>query len=435
MVDVAVEARLLDRSVPSDRRVLRTGLRKVALSNWVAEVNGERLFLKGANQGPTLLAIADATPQQVAADVGLARAAGLDLLRVHAHVARPELYDAADAAGLLLWQDLPLQDGYARGIRKQAVRQAREAVDLLAHHPSIALWCAHDDPFGDDDSTDRVVRSLALPTWNKTILDSSIRRALEKADRSRPVVAHSGLATGDTHLSLGWHHGDEADLARTVGLWPRLARFVSEFGARAVPDSPVAAAPLPDPEVFERLGLDPADFATADDWRDATQAYQANLLRRYVETLRRLKYRPTGGFCARAFGDDSPGITFSVLDHERRPKLGFDALRAACAPVIVVADRPAATLVPDATLALDVHAVSDRREPIPGVVVGAVLTMPDGVEVRHAWTGDLPADSCVRIGTIPFVVPDAPGRLTLDLSLDADGVRATNRYESQIARG
>jgi beta-mannosidase len=434
LVDVAVEARLLDRAEPSDARSFRTGLRKVTLSNWIASVNGERLFLKGASQGPTGLAIAEATPQQVAADVELARTAGLDLLRVHAHVARPELYDAADAAGLLLWQDLPLQEGYARGVRKQAVRQAREAVDLLAHHPSIALWCAHDDPFGDPDSTDHVVRSLALPTWNKTILDSSIRRALEKADRSRPVVAHSGLANGDTHLSLGWHHGDEADLARTVGLWPRLARFVSEFGARAVPDSPVAAAPLPDPEAFERLGLDPADFATADDWRDATQAYQANLLRRYVETLRRLKYRPTGGFCARAFGDDLPGITFSVLDHERRPKLGYDALRAACAPVIVVADRPPATVAPGETMALDVHAVSDRREPLAEVVVAATLTTPGGVEVQHAWSGDVPADSCVRIGTVPVVVPDEPGRLTLDLSLTAGAVRATNRYEAQIAR-
>ena len=64
--------------------------------------------------------------------------ANLDLLRVHAHVTRPELYEAADEAGLLLWQDMPLHWGYARGIRGQATRQARELVDLLGHHPSIA---------------------------------------------------------------------------------------------------------------------------------------------------------------------------------------------------------------------------------------------------------------------------------------------------------
>ena len=192
LVDVTVEARLLDRAEPSDRHVRRTGLRKVAMDSFVASVNGERLFLKGANLGPTKLALADATADEIRGDVDLARHAGLDLLRVHAHVARPELYDAADEAGLLLWQDLPLQEGYARGVRKQAVRQAREAVDLLAHHPSVAIWCAHDDPPG----------AIAVPSWNKTVLDSSLRRALEKADRSRPVVAHSGLQTGPAHLSF-----------------------------------------------------------------------------------------------------------------------------------------------------------------------------------------------------------------------------------------
>ena len=71
-------------------------------------------------------------------------------MRVHAHVSRPELYDAADEPGCSLWQDFPLQWGYARGIRKQASRQAREAVDLLGHHPSIAVWCGHNEPMAID---------------------------------------------------------------------------------------------------------------------------------------------------------------------------------------------------------------------------------------------------------------------------------------------
>src|SRR4030095_12398825 len=113
----------------SDRREFRTGLRQVRMDKWVMRVNGERLFVKGSNQGPTRMALAEATVEELAADVALAKEAGLDLLRVHAHVARPELYDAADEAGLLLWQDLPLQWGDARGIRKQAVQQATAAGD------------------------------------------------------------------------------------------------------------------------------------------------------------------------------------------------------------------------------------------------------------------------------------------------------------------
>ena len=82
-------------------------------------------------------------------DVELAVEAGLDVLRVQAHIADPELYRAADELGVLLLQDFPLQWGYGRSIRREAVRQAREAVNALGHHPSIVQWCAHDEPVAD----------------------------------------------------------------------------------------------------------------------------------------------------------------------------------------------------------------------------------------------------------------------------------------------
>jgi hypothetical protein len=42
----------------SDRRTRRTGLRQVSMRDWVLSVNGERLFLKGASQGPARAALA-----------------------------------------------------------------------------------------------------------------------------------------------------------------------------------------------------------------------------------------------------------------------------------------------------------------------------------------------------------------------------------------
>ena len=122
----------------------------------------------------------------------LAVDANLDLLRIHAHVTRLELYDAADAAGLLLWQDLPLQWGYARGTRKEAVRQAREMVDLLGHHPSVALWCAHNEPLAHRPAARRAVRGrdvgadrgVDVPpdAGTRTCSTAPIARALHKAD-------------------------------------------------------------------------------------------------------------------------------------------------------------------------------------------------------------------------------------------------------------
>ena len=42
------------------------GLRAIDLRNWICSINGERLFLKGSNQGPTRHAIAEASEKGLA---------------------------------------------------------------------------------------------------------------------------------------------------------------------------------------------------------------------------------------------------------------------------------------------------------------------------------------------------------------------------------
>ncbi|MEZ5134084.1 MAG: hypothetical protein R2699_03250 [Acidimicrobiales bacterium] len=153
----------------------------MAWRNGVLTVNGERLFAKGAAQDP--LPSADAPSGCGAAQVvQLARDAGIDLLRLRAHVAQPELYAAADELGIMLWQDLPLRWGYARTVRAEARRLARATVDRLAPHPSVVAWCGHDQPLGPhrqdahgpptsgDHLARRVLRATA-PRWSRTVLD------------------------------------------------------------------------------------------------------------------------------------------------------------------------------------------------------------------------------------------------------------------------
>jgi beta-mannosidase len=273
LVDIDVEVRMFDLAEPSDRRHVTTGIRQVKLHDWIASVNGERLFLKGTNQGPTRMALGEATAEELERDVLLAKDAGLDLVRVHAHVSRPELYEAADRHGMLLWQDLPLQWGYARGTRKQGVRQAREAVDVLGHHPSIALWCAHNEPIALDvepgapidvaATTRKLVAGFALPSWNKTVLDSSLRRALEKTDKTRPVIAHSGLPTGDSHLYFGWYHGHEAGSIR------ERVRRAGRAGSRRIHGTGPLARP--------RLGSPCAQPRAAEDVLRAKRARAGRL--------------------------------------------------------------------------------------------------------------------------------------------------------------
>jgi hypothetical protein len=260
---------------------------------------------------------------------------------------------------MLVWQDFPLAGGYARSIRKQARRQAAAMVDMLGHRPSIAIWCGHDEPAGDDGGV-RAVLAQELPTFNRTVLDRSVKRVLEKADPSRPIIAssgswpHVGGGGTDTHVDVE----DGRDLAAFARSFPRMVRFVSDVGGEHA-----------------------------------------------IDVLRRLKYRPTGGFCARAPVDV-----------------------AACAPVIAVCDPPPETVEPGETLALDVHVVSDRRTPLRDAVVEATVRWTGG-EHTWRWGGDVPADDCVRVGTITLVVPDAAGTLTFELRVQ-DFV---NAYTSSVS--
>lgn len=460
LTDIRVE--VIHNGIVSHSVSRRTGLREVAVQDWVYSINGERIFLKGANLAPTRAMLGDANESELRRDIELAREAGLDLVRVHGHISRTELYDAADELGMLIWQDFPLQWGYARQIRREAVRQAEEAVNILGHHPSIMTWCAHNEPFtfnvtpGESfDFKKMAVPFLAghqLPSWNKSVLDRWVKRSFEKADVTRPVIAHSGvlphlptLDGTDSHLYFGWYHGNERDLPSFAAKIPRLMRFVSEFGAQAIPESTefidTSEWPVLDWENLEnKFGMQRGNFenhcpASAfdsfDDWRVATQVYQADVIRYHIETLRRLKYRPTGGFCMFSLNDAMPMVSWSVLDHNRVPKLGYTALAEACRPVIVTADRLPQSMRPGDQVRIALHVVSDLHRELDDATVTATVESTGDPQVWQ-FEGAIASDNCTLVGHILITAPFAEGPVVLDLTLVSGDVVATNRYQTVV---
>ena len=421
LCDLEMEA--LSGGEVHDRRRFRIGFRSVEMRRWVLHVNGERLFAKGANLLPTRPLLGTASPAEVADDIRAARKAGLDLVRPIAHIAREEFYDTADELGMLVWQDLPVRGVMSRSVVGEARRQAREAVDLLGHRPSVAVWCAHDDPFPRKRrrSATPAAWSRLGPSWNRDVLDRRLSRVMSRCDGSRPVVHHAGvpphlpsLEGTTSQLWFGHHGGRAADLAPTLSRVPTMGQFVSAFG------TPV-------------------------------RADQPEVVKTTVEILRRLKYRPTGGFLLHALADvggasTGPGAGFGVLDGLRRPKPGWWALVDACRPVVVVADPLPAELRPGDRLDLDVHVVNDTRRDLDGIVARARVLGGDGpVLSEHRWVGAAPADSCVLVGRIETLVPGAlqPGQLTVELTLtaaspagtegDAPEVLATNCYTATVS--
>jgi beta-mannosidase len=442
-----------DGFIVSDGFSTRCGLRQVALRDWILTVNGERLFVRGVLVGPTAPDLATAPDDVVTAPVHAAEELGCNLIRVHAHLAPDALYDAADRAGMLVWQDLPLYRGQSRSVRRTAVRTAEATVDRLGAHPSVVVWCGHDEPddaTGDGQTVGFGRRLVAhqLPNWNRSVLDRSVKRALGGADPSRPVIGSSGtwphppsLAGTDTHLDLGWSGGDVDDLARVARTIPRAVRFVQVTPSPSSTDPPpahlavnwppatvddlVGDSPV-DPEVLQAR-LPPDAFDSADEWHRATLGYQSLLIRTQVETLRRLKYRPTGGFVIAHLADLRPVLSPALIDHTGARKPAFDTLRAVCAPMLVTLDPWPGCTHPGDHLELGVHLVNDTRSDLAGARCAVRLSWVGGGE-RWEFEGDLAADSVGLIGRIALDVPDGIERIDAALHLTGDSVDTGSHY-------
>lgn len=222
-------------------------------------LNGEPYFLRGSNYLPsqwlaeTLFAEANSErhpfgggpgPGTFDRDVRLARACNLNILRVHAHVLPPEFYEACDRAGLLVWQDFALQWGYSDepAFQEEAVRQMRAMVTMLSNHPSIVIWCCHNESPWDAPWMAGAAGGLYDPAHNRD-LDARLEAETLALDPTRPVHRNSG--TGDGHAYPGWYFSEYTLFRDLPG-----APLVTEYGAQALPGKESLL------RTFARLGPD-----------------------------------------------------------------------------------------------------------------------------------------------------------------------------------
>lgn len=442
----------------SDSFATRIGLREVRRNDWIWSINGERLFLRGVLVGPGAHELGTAAAEVFSEQIRHARDAGCNLVRVHAHLSRDELYDEADRTGMLVWQDLPLYRGQNRGVRRSALRTAQAAVDRLGSHPSIIVWCGHDDPdltaprAATVGFTRRFV-SHELPNWSRSVVDRSVKRALSAADGTRPVIASSGtwphppsLEGSDIHLDLGWSSGAPEDLARLARAVPRAVRFVqitpSPSPTRRAPDDggapwpPENPAALIDPGSFDLdlllARLPPDVFDSPSDWFRAAHNLQAHLIRTQVEMLRRLKYRPTGGFTIAHLADLYPTTAPSLVDHTGEAKPAMAALRDACAPLLVTLNPwPGCSHAGD-LIGCDVHVVNDLRTDVTDARCDVRLRLTHtGSEIEtQSWSflGNVSADSVALVGRTVLHVPSGVDRVHADVRLTSAEGTTTASY-------
>jgi hypothetical protein len=208
-------------------------------------VNGRPYFVRGSNYIPSQWLSETLFPEVAASkehpfgggaggdfytrDVSLARQANLNILRVHAHMLPCEFHEACDRAGMLVWQDFPLQWGYSDEPEfcAEAEREMGAMVTMLYNHPSIAAWCCHNESPWDAPWMAGTVGGTYDPAQNRD-LDARLEAIARELDPARYIHRNSG--TGDGHVYPGWYSSHWRDFQEAPG-----APFVTEFGAQGLP--------------------------------------------------------------------------------------------------------------------------------------------------------------------------------------------------------
>lgn len=441
---------ILHNGQVSDQTRFDFGVRRFELRNWIPHLNGVRFFVKGNNYAPGDMRIATMTTERCAQDIRLACECNMNLLRIHAHVEHPAFYHAANRAGLLLWQDMPLQWLYSAEALAEAQRQARAMVRLLYNHPSVAVWCMHNESLYTGSTTDeslltqlQTCNTALVFSWNRDVLDTQLKQAAESEDQHRPVIRSSGevyipqVRSGtDVHMYFGWYipYGQLSQVERLRKYVPHNIRFVTEFGAQSFPNHESCLKFMPaDIQAIdfdfleERHRFQPGVMSHWLPWREAeslealiemTQEYQSKVNRFYIDRLRYHKYRPTGGIVPFMFCDSFPGILWSIVDYWRQPKRSYYAMQMAYSSQYAFSLIYPRTYKIAESIDLPIYAINDAQYPVRGLRLIARLHDPAGseqgfVERLLALDADCLAQEvdCLRL------TPQVPGLYTLEITL------------------
>jgi beta-mannosidase len=429
-------------------------LRKTAITKpdapgeMVFLVNAERIYIRGTNWVPLdalhsrdRLHLRRALEMLADLNCNMVRCWGGNVYEDH------EFFDFCDRNGILVWQDFalaceipPQDDQTAADIR----REAEAVIQKLRNHPSLAVWVGGNEcdaaycwsGLGIDPNTDRMSREV-LP------------EAVRRFDPKRPYLPNSPWLSpeairGEGDPPEGHLWGCREDFRRQCPV-DAPAHFVGEVGAHGCPDRrsierfldpehpwpwkdndqwlTKATRPLPRFEawnyrielmaqIVERaFGFVPENL---DDFILASQIYQAEAFKYFVEWGRQGKWRHTGVLWWN-LRDGWPIFSDAVVDYYFRPKLAYTYIQRVQADVCgLCAERRDDSH--------EIMIVNDRRVVAKGRVT---VTDADGGGVLHDGDFEVGINDKAVVGKI--AASSKPSMWMIRWST-SDGFSGRNHY-------
>ena len=418
-VSVVVDGTAIDlgevgfRTIESDR----------ADGGFQLSVNGVPVFCRGACWYPIDPVGYGPTDDEVTSSVDLARAAGMNLLRIPGGTTYEDerFFRACDRAGILVWQDMmlgPVDPPDDQEFLDVMVDEAVSVLDRAVGHPSLAVVCG-----GQEIEEQPAMFGLPRERWRSPIIHDVLPALVTHRYPGLPYVSSSpsgGDLPFQVDVGVAHYFGVGVYLLPLSDLRRAEPRFIAECLDFSIPPEPTT--------VEEQFG---GDLSTnlESEWklaihRDAGSWFNLEGVRdHYAGTLFEVdmaamwrndheraldlgraamaevcavaaaEWRrpgsPCSGMVMAALRDLRAGPGWGLIDRSGRPKAPWYAVRRCLAPVAVL-------ITDEGVNGLGVHLMNDTADDIDGSLVLRLYTTSHQVEhVAHEVV--VPARSGVEV--------------------------------------
>jgi hypothetical protein len=359
-LNIAAETDGVQRS----KKHLKFGIREVETclgpKERVYKINGKEIYCKGGNWVPDMML--NWTASRYEHEIRLTKNANLNMLRIWGPSGAPPevFYDAADASGIMLWQDF-LNDFWGTfrnspGFRPEESLFRKATVSITKryrNHPSLVIWSSGNE--GPNPREDLIVNEI-LPQYD-----------------GRDSRHYLKISNGDGLHGGGPYHTLEPSAYFTD---PKLNGFSSEIGPSGVPvfESVLKFMPHPGEQWLEgRFPLDgvwayhdandwpgsdlrkfssydqiirsyygPADSSRhsgVEDYLRRCQMLNHDVYRASIESINSQLWENSSGILLWKSNASWPSMTWQIYDWYLQAHAGYYGAKKAAAPLSVYYNR------------------------------------------------------------------------------------------------
>jgi len=409
------------------REEKKIGLRTVKLvrekdsqgESFIFEINGKRVFAKGANWIPAEHILPSLREEDYRKLLRMAYQANINMLRVWGGgiYEHEVFYSTCDELGIMVWQDFMFAcleyPDHLPWFRELCNQEIKSIVRRLRWHPAIVIWCGNNENnwgFEEWGTMNRKVDGINL--GNRLYL-FDFPAICSQEDPTRPYWPGSPYGedransthSGDHHAWEVWSKWQNYEYYTQND-----GRFISEFGFQAFPHRktvdffatkkeqdifhPVIMAHQKQEEGMERIvRFIASQFGLIKDF-DAifylSQINQAEAIKFGVEHWRLRKYL-TSGTLFWQLNDSWPVISWSAIDYFGRPKALYYYAKRFFAEILPLIKYH------KASRRAEIFVISDYQELLPATVEFSVFTTSGDQVIHREYRITLPRDGVLPV--------------------------------------